>query len=149
VSPKCIGEEEDRLVAFRLRREGYHYQAIAEKMGCAVSTAHKRVDKAYKAARKLRVKETSLAMDIDLARLDSYLVCLNPNIKKGKTTAIKEAREIVKLRGIILGYSAAAELNVNLGDGQAKGRILEAIGRKAAAEAVKPTALDNIVSSEN
>lgn len=132
-SPQTAQSIEDIANAFRLRREGYNYQAIADEMGCAVSTSYKRVKRAFKEAQKLRIKATNVAIDIDLERLDYYLVQLSDGIEKKKLPYIREGGRIVELRGKILGYSAAREINLNLDAAAARQRMDEALNRKVAA----------------
>jgi DNA-binding Lrp family transcriptional regulator len=82
---------EEQKTAFDMKRDGATYREIAEELGCAISTAHKRVDDACAAVISPSVEEIRVT---ETARLDRLQGALKDGVAAGEVPAVDASRRL-------------------------------------------------------
>ena len=103
---------EKKAEAVRLRRYGLGYAQIAEKLGCAQSTAYSYVMDALAETRVALQEDAEAIRQMELERLDSMLLGFMPKAMKGDDRAAKTVLSIMERRAKLLGLDAAGRLDV-------------------------------------
>lgn len=99
--PSRIAELRHRIVSMRL--EGYTPRDIARTLGCALETVQRHLAAVFNA---LTAQKAEQALQIELDRLDSYLVFLQPGISAGDPKSIAQAIRISEQRARYQGLHA-------------------------------------------
>lgn len=126
--------------ACELRRDGYTYPQIAEKMGSSVSTAHARV---HRAIRKTIKEPSAHAKQLELDRLDKLLATMHEIIDDPKTAtqdrvaASNTAIRLSESRRKLEGMDAPTKM---------EHRVFDALDTQIEALAAELKALDENVS---
>jgi DNA-binding Lrp family transcriptional regulator len=89
-----------------LRKQGYNYREIAERLGISVSTAHKHVTKMLAALREKTVEIADDVLRMELDRLDTMLAGVWTAATAGDTNAIDRVLKIMERRSKYLGLDA-------------------------------------------
>lgn len=107
-SPRRIKARERQRQALELRKKGYTFEAIANKLGYAGKQGP---EKAVAAAlQRITQKPAEELKKLDLERLDFYLFSLRGKITKGQTLAIQTALAILARRAKLLGLDMPLKL---------------------------------------
>lgn len=104
--------------ALELRRMGFGYVEIAEKIGCSKSQAHRYVKEAMADARVQIDADASEIKTEEISRLDGMLRGLWPDARKGNHGAVDRVIKIMERRAKLLGLDAPLKM-AHGGDGDA------------------------------
>lgn len=96
--------------ALGLRHTGYTYRQIAAAEGVSVKCAHSRVTAAIRAGGK---READTERQLDLDRLDAYLVMAHARVAAGDTKALELVMRIMDRRARLLGLDVPAQVKVD------------------------------------
>lgn len=105
--PSRIAELRHRIVSMRL--EGHTPRDIARTLGVALETVQRHLAAVFNGLAKARA-EQALALELD--RLDSYLVALQPGISAGDPKSIAQAIRISDQRAKYQGLHAPTKTEV-------------------------------------
>lgn len=107
-SRKRIQAAEKQRQALILRKAGATYETIADQLGySSAAGAHKAVMTALRNTLKEPAEELR---QLELARLDQYLVSLAKDLQRGDVKAIHAALKIGERRAKLLGLDQAVEI---------------------------------------
>lgn len=98
--------------ALSLRALGYTYQAIAEFLGISNrGDVWKMVDKALEETRR---EPSEKVRDLEIARLDAYLLAIRHRVAAGELQAIDRALHIGMRRAALLGLDVAVRVDATI-----------------------------------
>ena len=101
-SPRRIEAVGRQRQALELRKAGATFHAIAEALGFAHATgAQAAVETALRKTLQEPADECRL---LDLERLDTMLLSIWPNVRRGELGAIDRALKVLERRATLLGY---------------------------------------------
>lgn len=137
--PSRIAELRHRIISMRL--EGYQPREIAVTIGCSLETVQRHIAAVFNA---LTAEKAEQALQIELARLDRYLVALEPGISAGDPKSIAQAIRISEQRAKYQGLHAPvkSEQTVITID------QLDAEIERLTAELARAQQADNVVDGE-
>ena len=117
--PPHIAEDvqiiERRAKALQLRRAGAHYRVIAQQCGVSVEVAYADVQAELAALRKVTEQDAEVIRDLELRRLDDYMLALAPKAQRGDVQAITACLRGQERRAKYLGLDAATKQEI-IGD---------------------------------
>jgi hypothetical protein len=96
-----------RVQVLELRKAGASMRAIARQLHISVSTAHKDLWLALDELAAAQREKAEPLRQLELERLDRYLLALEPTISRGEPRAILAAVRIMERRARLLGLDAA------------------------------------------
>lgn len=109
--PPHIAEDvqilERRAKALQLRRAGAHYRTIAKQCGVSLETAYADVQAELTALRAVTEQDAEVIRDLELRRLDDYMLALAPKAQRGDVQAITACLRVQERRSKYLGLDAA------------------------------------------
>lgn len=105
--PSRIAELRHKIITMRL--EGYPPRDIARTLGCALETVQRHIAAVFNA---LAAEKAEQALQIELERLDSYLIYLQPGISAGDPKSIGQAIKISEQRAKYMGLHAPTKTTV-------------------------------------
>lgn len=105
--PSRIAELRHRIITMRL--EGYQPREIAVTIGCSLETVQRHIAAVFNA---LTAEKAEQALQIELARLDRYLIALEPGISAGDPKSIAQAIRISEQRAKYQGLHAPVKTQV-------------------------------------
>lgn len=106
---------ERRAKALQLRRAGAHYRVIAQQCGVSVEVAYADVQAELAALRKVTEQDAEVIRDLELRRLDDYMLALAPKAQRGDVQAITACLRVQERRAKYLGLDAATKQEI-IGD---------------------------------
>ena len=108
--PPHIAEDtailERRGQALALRRGGATYRIIARQLGVSVEVAYADVQAELAALRTLTAEDAEVVRDLELRRLDDYVLALSARAKQGDVAAITTLLRVQERRSRYLGLDA-------------------------------------------
>lgn len=114
--PPHIAEDvaiiERRANALKLRRAGAHYRTIAQQCGVSVETAYADVQAELAALRSVTEQDAEVIRDLELRRLDDYMLALAPKAQRGDVSAITACLRVQERRSKYLGLDAAIKQEI-------------------------------------
>jgi len=117
--PPHIAEDvqilERRAKALQLRRAGAHYRTIAQQCGVSVEVAYADVQAELAVLRKVTEQDAEVIRDLELRRLDDYMLALAPKAQRGDVQAITACLRVQERRAKYLGLDAATKQEI-IGD---------------------------------
>jgi Homeodomain-like domain-containing protein len=105
---------EHRLAALRLRKEGFTYQAIGDRIGISRQRAHQLVTDELTKLRTETPEAAEQVRQLELERLDAMLRILAPQVKRGDIPAMQMVLRIMERRAKLLGLDAPQAFTVLL-----------------------------------
>jgi DNA-binding CsgD family transcriptional regulator len=127
--------------ALELRRAGHGYQAIADRLGCSLSTAHGYIKEAMAEAKAQIDTDASELKAEEISRLDGMLVGLWDAAKMGDYAAVDRVLKIMERRSKLLGLDAPVKVGLG-GDKDAP-----PIGHKHDIQTFSDAELERIIAS--
>lgn len=110
---KRLDDEEVKLRAMRLRKQGMQYKAIADELGITVQRASMYVSQEIQRLTKLQEAEVKGLLAMELERLNDYLVvCYQKIIQDKSLTAIDRALRISERRAKLLGLDSPVQIQL-------------------------------------
>ena len=107
-SKRRIAATEKQRQALMMRKAGATYETIADHLGYASRTG---AFKAVMSALNATIREPANELrELELARLDQYLVSLAKDLQRGDVKAINAALKIGERRAKLLGLDQAVEI---------------------------------------
>lgn len=104
-----------RLIAFRLRQEGFSYDEIAEEMEIESELAYKYIQDHLAFLKEMKHKEIEDQLLEDLARLDEGLKAVMPKVRDGQLSAVDRLIKILDRRARYFGLDKdKSEVDVNI-----------------------------------
>ena len=101
--------------AFEMRKAGMHYKDIAAKLGVSVGSVHNWV-KEWSEEYTLQTEEHFQSIRSEsLARLDTALTAIWPQVRKGEKGAVESMLKIEAHRAKLLGLEAPAKVDATVG----------------------------------
>jgi len=128
-SPRRVRTTEQTIKALDLRKKGFTYTQISEKLQCARSTACRYVLSELENLADQCREEAGQVRDLELQRLDELYLVAWKAISEGSETAIDRCLRIMERRAKLLGLDAAEKVDLS-GDIV----IVDDIARRAAEE---------------
>ena len=110
---------ERRKHALDLRKAGFTYQEIADRLKVVVSTAHKDVTSELKRLAKETLESADEVRQLELGRLDMLLKGLEPMARVGKSDAVNAYLKVMERRAKLLGLDAPVRQEHTGADGGA------------------------------
>ena len=107
---------EKKAEALRLRRYGLGYAQIAEKLGCAQSTAYSYVVDALTETCNTMREDAEVIREMELERLDAMFMSQYSKALKGDDRAVNACLKIMERRTKFLGLDIA-NTNIAVGAG--------------------------------
>ena len=111
-SKRRITARQRERQALELRMAGATYAKIAEALGISVAGAHGAVMRALKRLNEKVTEDAEEMRRLELERLDSLMLTLWPQAKRGNQGAIDRILRIMKRRAELLGLDAPARTDV-------------------------------------
>lgn len=102
-SGQTVAARSTEAQAVELRVKGFGYEAIAEQLGCNVSTAYRAVVRYLERTAADSAEALEQVRQLEVARLDLWLSKLAPKIEEGEEPAIDTALRIQARRAKLLG----------------------------------------------
>ena len=99
-----------RIQALELRKHGASYREIAEALHVSLGTAYRDIQIELAAAVKLKNKRADELVELEVQRLDQWLLALDKGINAGQTKAIAQAIKIGARRARLLGLDAPTKI---------------------------------------
>ena len=96
----------NREAALQLRRSGYGYRGIAEKLGISKTRAHELVQEGLEEAKAQIVAHADDLRSEELSRLDGMLAKVYDAAEKGDLQAVDRVLKIGERRAKLLGLDA-------------------------------------------
>jgi len=106
---------ERRVKCLELRRMGATYRQIARAVNVSVETAYADVQAELQALRTLTAEDATAIRDIELRRLDDYVLALSTRAQQGDVAAIATLLKVQERRARYLGLDAPDKQEI-LGD---------------------------------
>jgi hypothetical protein len=106
---------ERRAQALALRRGGATYRQIGRQLGVSVEVAYADVQAELHALRTLTAEDAEAVRDLELRRLDDYVLALSARAKQGDVAAISTLLRVQERRAKYLGLDAPDKQEI-LGD---------------------------------
>ena len=146
-APVRMTAAERKLQAVELRKLGFTFQKIADRLGVSVAAAHKMVTNALRELNEKTTESTEELRRLELERLDEWLLRVAQEIKAGRVLgAIDRGVRILDRRAKLLGLDAALKAEIAGPDGGpievevARRRLMEMIERRVRAKEAEETA---------
>jgi len=95
-----------QLTSIQMRRSGATIQQVARATGVSTMQAWRDIKAALTDTLALRDNEAGELRQLELERLDSYLVALAAGIRAGSVPAVREARKVSESRRRLLGLDS-------------------------------------------
>jgi len=111
-SPRRVRTTEQTIKALDLRKKGFTYTQISEKLKCARSTACRYVLSELENLADQCREEAGQVRDLELQRLDELYLVAWKAISEGSETAIDRCLRIMERRAKLLGLDAAEKVDV-------------------------------------
>jgi transposase-like protein len=119
-SKKRLIAAERQREALDLRRQGYSYSMIAERIGVSAQTCFRYVRDGIDSIIKETKEEAEEIRTLELERLDELLRALWPGATDGEPQAIDKALKIMERRAKMLGLDAPTKVAPTNPDGSAQ-----------------------------
>lgn len=100
---KTIEIQQRRIKALELRRQGYSYRVIGATLGIEESQAHRDIMAALKKLAAVEQTKADEMRQLEVTRLDSLYLSLEPMIRARNLGAIDRALKIIEQRSRLLG----------------------------------------------
>lgn len=101
--------------ALELRKAGYSFRKIAERLQISVGQAFKDVNNELKELAAQRLDSAEELRELELERLDMWLAALDPMVQVGNEGSIRTAVKIAERRAKLLGLDAPAKTDITTG----------------------------------
>lgn len=98
-----------RAFAIEMRKAGYSYHDIAQRMQVTISTAYGYIQEALLELREKTEMDAQSVRDLELERCDRMLQGLWPKAKKGDPASVAAAIRVLERRSKMLGLDAPAK----------------------------------------
>jgi hypothetical protein len=108
-----------QLQALELRKAGYSYRAIGERLGISHVQAYTDVNAELARLTELRKDSTEELRELELERLDVLLKGLEPMARVGNPGAVNSYLRVMERRAKLLGLDAPTKQEVTGADGGA------------------------------
>lgn len=109
-------EAKPRII--EMRKQGFSIRQIAKQLEKSVGWVHKHEKKALEELAEETREQTQEYKALQVARYESMLLYLQPQVKKGNPKAIGEARRILDSLSKLLGANAPVKLAATDTDGE-------------------------------
>lgn len=109
-SPAKARREENRRIAFELRKAGATFDEIGKAMGMTRQSAFELVTKTLAEIRSRTAEDVEHVRELELHRLDALLKGLWQSASKGSVNAVDRALKIMERRARLLGLDAPTKL---------------------------------------
>ena len=103
---------ERRAQALALRRSGATYRMIGRQLGVSVEVAYADVQAELMALRTSTMEDAEVVRDLELRRLDDYMLALAPKAQRGDIQAITACLRVQERRAKYLGLDAATKQEI-------------------------------------
>jgi Homeodomain-like domain-containing protein len=103
-----------RLSALRLRKEGFTYDAIGDRLGISKQRAHQLVSEELTRLRTETPEAAEQVRQLELERLDAMIRIITPQVKRGEIPAMQTVLKIMERRAKLLGLDAPQEFTLLL-----------------------------------
>jgi hypothetical protein len=111
-SPRHLIAAERRTEVLKLRREGYTYKEIGQRIGISSQMAHKVVRKELTRLWNLTDEEATSLRQLELDRLEELQTFVHPQAKEGSLKAVETLLKIAERRSRLLGLDAVTKVQV-------------------------------------
>ena len=109
-SPATLRGLKNREAAIDLRRAGWPFERIGEKLGISKQAAHKLVSSAIESARAQLSAASDDLLAEEVLRLDGLLQKIYPRAAKGELAAVDRVLKIMERRAKLLGLEAPVRI---------------------------------------
>lgn len=107
---QTIEIQQRRIKALELRRQGYSYRVIGATLGIEESQAHRDVMAALSKLAAVEKDKADELRQLELTRLDSLYLTLEPMLKVKNLGAIDRALKIIEQRAKLLGLALPSKV---------------------------------------
>lgn len=108
-SPRRLAGAELEVTAFKLRKQGWTYDAIGEECCVTRQSAHKAVQRAL--AKLPPIPELTDFRRIELERSDDLIAAMWPRVEAGEPEAVRAVVRIMERRARLAGSDVLPSLN--------------------------------------